>query len=392
MFGGKGKFVHFYETGDELFDVMCQLEQSMQVTSFFVMDENFLLHRRRALRLLELMEEHDKSWALYVFSSANVLRSYSIEQLVSLGISWVWMGLEGKDSQYGKLHGTDALALVRELQSHGIRVLGSTIIGLEDHTPENIDEVIDYAAAYDTDFHQFMLYTPIPGTPLHAELTAQGRMKDERELHVSDIHGQSIFNYRHPHIRDGQETEMIAQAFQRDFDVNGPSVARIVRTTLAGWQRYKNHPDLRIRRRFAWECRGLSTTYAAVIWAMRRYYRKSPVMRAKMSRLLRDLYREFGWTSRLFAALGGPFVLWKTRREEKRLGRGWTYEPPTFFERNDRETPPLTKDLPRADRCRYVTPRIVPENPADSLPATPAKLLVSKTEKEREPRPLSNAG
>jgi radical SAM superfamily enzyme YgiQ (UPF0313 family) len=25
MFGGKGKFVNFYETGDELFDVMCQL-------------------------------------------------------------------------------------------------------------------------------------------------------------------------------------------------------------------------------------------------------------------------------------------------------------------------------------------------------------------------------
>ena len=143
MFGGKGKFVNFYETGDELFDVMCQLEQSMQVKSFFVMDENFLLHRRRALRLLELMEEHDKSWALYVFSSANVLRSYTIEQLVSLGISWVWMGLEGKDSQYGKLRGTDTFALVRELQSHGIRVLGSTIIGLEDHTPENIDEAID---------------------------------------------------------------------------------------------------------------------------------------------------------------------------------------------------------------------------------------------------------
>ena len=120
------------------------------------------------------MEQHDKSWTLYVFSSANVLRSYTIDQLVALGISWVWMGLEGEDSQYAKLHGIDTFALVRELQSHGIRVLGSTIIGLEDHTPENIDEVIDYAVRHDTDFHQFMLYTPIPGTPLHAELTAKG--------------------------------------------------------------------------------------------------------------------------------------------------------------------------------------------------------------------------
>jgi radical SAM superfamily enzyme YgiQ (UPF0313 family) len=356
MFGGKGKFVNFFKTGDELFEIMCGIEESMKVNSFFVMDENFLLHRKRALRLLELIQQHDKSWALYVFSSANVLRSYSIEQLVALGISWVWMGLEGQDSQYTKLHGTDAFALVRELQEHGIRVLGSTIIGLEDHTPENIDQAIDHAVDYDTDFHQFMLYTPIPGTPLHAELSAQGLMKDESEFEQADIHGQLIFNYRHPHIRDGQEAEMMVRAFERDFEVNGPSIARIVRTTIAGWKRYKNHPDQRIRRRYVWESRELATTYSAVIWAMKHYYRKNPIMRAKMSRLLRELYREFGWKSRLMAAIGGPFALWKTHREEKRLAQGWTYEPPTFYEKNDYVDSPAAEDGPRAEFCSYVTP------------------------------------
>ena len=77
------------------------------------MDENFLLHRRRALRLLELMETHNKSWALYVFSSARVLQSYTIEQLVGLGVSWVWMGLEGEESQYQKLKDVDTRALVQ---------------------------------------------------------------------------------------------------------------------------------------------------------------------------------------------------------------------------------------------------------------------------------------
>ena len=130
MFGGKGKSVNFYQTGDELFHVMCQIEREMGVRSFFVMDENFLLHRKRALRLLELMEEHGKSWSLYVFSSANVLRSYTIDQLIRLGISWVWMGIEGCNSQYAKLTGIDTFELVRELQSNGIRVLG-----LDHHRP-----------------------------------------------------------------------------------------------------------------------------------------------------------------------------------------------------------------------------------------------------------------
>ena len=237
-------------------------KRSRASRSFFMMDENFLFHRKRALRLLELIEANDKAWSLYVFSSANVLRSYTIDQLIRLGISWVWMGIEGKNSQYTKLSGIDTFELVRELQSNGIRVLGSTIIGLENHTPENIDEAIEYAARHDTDFHQFMLYTPIPGTPLHAEITAKGLMKDESEFDVSDIHGQSIFNYRHPHLNDQQTAEFMLRAFNRDFELNGPSTVRIVRTTLAGWRRHKNHPDPRIRRRYAWEVRELATTFS----------------------------------------------------------------------------------------------------------------------------------
>src|SRR5262249_20792380 len=179
--------------------------QAMRVRSFFIMDENFLLYRRRALRLLELMEHHNKPWSLAIFSSANAVHSYKIEELVRLGITWVWLGLEGEESQYTKLHGIDTLALVRELQSHGVRVLGSSIIGLEEHTPDNIDRAIEYAVSHDTDFHQFMLYTPIPGTALHAELLAQGKIKPD--VHPGEVHGQSVFNYRHPHISNGEEAQ-----------------------------------------------------------------------------------------------------------------------------------------------------------------------------------------
>ena len=354
MFGGKGNFINFYETGDALFDVMSQLEKEMQVQSFFMMDENFLLHRKRALRLLELMQLHDKAWALYVFSSANVLRSYTFEQLVEMGISWVWMGLEGKESQYSKLNGIDTQAMVAELQSHGIRVLGSSIIGLEEHTPENIDQAIDYAVRHDTDFHQFMLYTPSPGTPLHKELSALGKMKQPSEFDEADIHGQLMFNYHHPHITNGQEGEFILRAFTRDLEVNAPSVSRIVRTTLAGWKRYKDHPDLRIRRRYAWEARELGTAFAAAISAIKLYYRKNTMIRTKMSAILKDLHHEFGLKSRLIAAVGGRYLLGKIRKEEKRLAKGGTIEPPTFYEKNHWFGGRTASAL-----CRFVTPSIL---------------------------------
>ncbi len=356
MFGGKGNGIDFYHTGDELFDIMCQIEQTLATCSFFVMDENFLFHRQRALRLLKLMERYDKSWILYVFSSASVLQSYTLDQLVALGISWVWMGLEGKDSRYAKLDRIDTVDLVRRLQSHGIRVLGSTIIGLEEHTPEKIDEVIDYAVRHNTDFHQFMLYMPLPGTPLHAEVSAQGRMLEETECPPADTHGQFRFNYRHAHIPPGMESELIVRAFQRDFAVNGPSTVRVFRTTLAGWNRYKSHPDQRIRRRFVSEVQGMATTYSAVVAAVRQYYRRDPVLFAETSRLLAEMHREFGWASRLSAAIGGPYVLWRIRQEERRLAQGWTYEPPTFYDVNDAVK---AEDCPAASRCRYVTPQII---------------------------------
>jgi radical SAM superfamily enzyme YgiQ (UPF0313 family) len=335
MFGGKGKFVNFYETGDELFDIMCQLESSMKVRSFFVMDENFLMYRRRALRLLELIESHDKAWSLHVFSSAKVLRSYTIEQFVSMGISWIWTGLEGDDSQYTKIHGVDTLALVRELRSHGIRVLGSSIIGLENNTPQNIDQIIEYAVCHNSDFHQFMLYTPLPGTPFYDETSVKKLLKHESELPLSDQHGQFKFNYWHPHIKNGLEEELLLRAFRRDFEINGPSVVRAIHTGLNGWKRYKNHPNERIRRRIVWESRELAKTNTAIVAAARSYYRENLVLYAKMSALLEDLFSEFGPKARRVADLAGPLVREQILEEEHRLGLGRTYEPPSFYEKND---------------------------------------------------------
>jgi radical SAM superfamily enzyme YgiQ (UPF0313 family) len=313
---------------------MCQLEKKLGVRSFFIMDENFLLHRKRALRLLELIEKNAKSWSLYVFSSARVLRSYTIEQLVRLGISWVWMGIEGENSQYQKLKGVDTLSLVQLLQSHGIRVLGSSIIGLENHTPENMDQIIDYAISHNTDFHQFMLFMPMPGTPLHEQHRKDETLLHERDFPLADAHGQYRFNYRHQHIHNGQEEQFILDAFQRDFEVNGPSLARMIRTVLKGWKRYKNHPDERVRDRFALEAEQLRTRYAGAVWAMRKWYRKDERLFRQMDSLLADIYAEVGLKTRIIAPIMGNYLYMTLKREEKRLANGWTYEPAPVYEKN----------------------------------------------------------
>jgi radical SAM superfamily enzyme YgiQ (UPF0313 family) len=334
FFGGKGKFVNFFETGDELFDVMSQMELDLKVHSFFVMDENFLLHRERALSLLARMKEARKVWSMSVFASANAIRKYSMQELVDLGVSWLWMGLESPRSSYSKLQGTDTRELTRQLREHGIRVQGSTIIGLEHHTPDNIVAEIEHAVSHDTDFHQFMLYTPVPGTPLYQQMSEENRLL--RNVDYADVHGQYKFNFKHGAISRDDSKRFLDWAFWRDFEVNGPSLYRIARTLLAGWNRYKDSPDTRVRQRFAHEMQRHSGVYSSALWAMERQFRKVDAKVSDQIRALRaEFKRESGVVSRMMPAVLGPVLLWTTRREESRLRRGKTYEPPTILERRN---------------------------------------------------------
>lgn len=251
---------------------------------------------------------------------------------MALGISWVWMGLEGKASQYHKLKGSDTKDLVRKLQAHGISVLGSTIIGLEEHTPENLDEAIEYAVSHDTEFHQFMLYTPVAGTPLYEEHRKAGTLTDPECKDAADAHGQLKFFHRHPHIPAGMETEFLHKGFLRDFEVNGPSIVRMARTALQGWKRYGQIGDARIRARFQRESRTLPIQYAAALSAARRWFRHKPALRQRIDAILKELHQEFGFRSVLASAFGGWYVYGKLTAEARRLAGGVAIEPPTFYE------------------------------------------------------------
>ena len=332
FFGGKGHFVNFWESGRALFEVMCEVERRLKVRTFFMMDENFLLYRKRALELLAQMKAHGKSWSLYVFSSANVLRKYTMRQLVELGLSWVWMGFESAESGYRKLKDADTVALTQELQSHGIRVQGSTIIGMEHHTPANMRGEIEHAVAHDAACHQFMLYTPLPGTPLHAQMAREGRLLEG--IDPADIHGQDRFNFSHPHITRDASKYWLDLAFARDYEANGPSLYRIMRTMYDGWQRYGQDADPRVRARFAAEAESLKRGYSAALWAMEKYLRESnESVSSRIAELRAKIEAEFGVGTRAISRLVGPLLLWSTRRDALAYPGGRPLEPRTFVER-----------------------------------------------------------
>ena len=332
FFGGKGRFVTFYQRGEDLFRVMCEAERRLGVSSFFMMDENFLLYKRRAMELLECMKAAGKAWALYVFSSANAIRKYDIRELVELGIEWIWLGLESSDTGYAKLKGADTLTLVRELQAHGICVHGSTIIGLEHHTPENVGADIERAVAHETVFHQFMLYTPMPGTALHAQIGAEGRLLTD--VDVADTHGQFKFNFQHPSISRDESKVLLDDAFRLDFERNGPSLFRLMQTMMRRWQRYRFDDDPRVRARVGVAAAQLRTGYGAALWAMERYLRAgNPPVSERIRALRLESEREFGAMAAGINRVLGRLLLWSSNRYARHHPSGRRLEPRTFVER-----------------------------------------------------------
>jgi hypothetical protein len=118
----------------------------------------------------------------------------------------------------------------------------------------------------------------------------------------------------------------------RDFERNGPSLYRVCRTTLQGWKRYKNDPDPRVRERFKWEIRSIKTAHSALLWAMERQLKQTNENISRQIGALREeIASEFGIVTRVTANLFGPLLLWTSRREQRRLTEGKTYEPKTFI-------------------------------------------------------------
>ena len=95
-------------------------------------------------------------------------------------------------------------------------------------------------------------------------------------------------------------------------------------------------PRARIRARFAHEARKLRTTYNAALWAMEKRLRRSnPQISARMRALRLEIESAFGISTRLMRMAVGPVLFLTSKREDRRLAKGLTFEPPTFVERRN---------------------------------------------------------
>ncbi|MBN2343696.1 MAG: radical SAM protein [Deltaproteobacteria bacterium] len=229
-------YTPFLRTGKEIFDTCCRIADERGTDNFFVMDENFLKDKERALALIDEMERHQRYFKFYLFSSAETIANMGIDNLVRLGVIFIWIGFETKSRQgnYEKNISNHGQDLVRQLRDVGVSVLASGILCLEEHTQENIQEDIDFMIGLNADLVQFMLYTPLPVTALYTRLKGKGLIRDD--LPFEDWHGQQVLNWRHPAFPDDSAERWLNRAFKMEYEANFSSVYRMIKTAFRGYK------------------------------------------------------------------------------------------------------------------------------------------------------------
>ncbi len=236
-------FAHipFFKTGKELFDICVSMEKKFGCIDFFVMDENFLKNKTRAFELLDLMKKNNKQYYFGIFSSAEAVKDFGIENMFELGIGFLWLGVESYLENYTKNKNIDMPALFNDLRNHGVSILASSILFQEHHTKENIWKEVEYMKKLRPDFAQFMQLGPLPQTALYKEYKDSGKLCTD--IPYEEWHGQHEIWFNHPCFTKKESSKILKKAFKMDFHELGPSVMRMCDTYITGYMYTRKYAD-----------------------------------------------------------------------------------------------------------------------------------------------------
>jgi len=176
LFGRK----HRYNSVDR---VLAEIRQNaLKAHHVFFCDDNFTADRERIKELCQrILQENLKfEWSAQV--RVEAAKDEELMQLmVRAGCYMVYVGLESINPATLKLYNKSQTVegiqdCVINFHRHGIRVHGMFVFGSEEDHFQVIRDTVKFSRRLDLDSLQYLILTPIPGTPVYQELEAQNRI------------------------------------------------------------------------------------------------------------------------------------------------------------------------------------------------------------------------
>ena len=243
--------IRLLPTGDDIFKVVMKYLAHNPGMNFTVLDEDFLLNQARARRFLELVRESGVTLSMFVFSSIKALSQYDVKELVEMGVSGLWIGYEGKHSNFEKQKGRNPQELFKDLRDHGIVILASMVIGFDYQSPEIIESELEELLSLHPTFTQTLIYGPTPGTPFYDRIMKEKRLvnylANDRDLYYKKCTGFYGL-IQHPKLSSKDLERIQEKCFRTDFEKLGPSIVRSVENWFLGYKKLYKENNEALRR------------------------------------------------------------------------------------------------------------------------------------------------
>lgn len=310
----KRRHIRLLPTGRDIYRVIERYHEIEPGMSIVILDEDFLLNKRRALEFRDCVREGGKPLSIFVFASVRAISQFTVTQILEMGIDGLWIGYEGTRSGFAKQSGRPVDELFKELRAQGISVLASMIVGLPYQTPQIIDEELSGLLALKPDLTQFLIYGPTPGTPFFERVMREGllhgELADDCEQYWRKCTGFAAM-VTHPIMRPEEIEAAQARCFAEDFARLGPTIYRSLETRLLGYLQLKDSPSPLLRAKA--RCLAFDLRHAYPAFLAGRVFGPTHAIRGWIADLQTRIHRSLGpptWTERLLSVAGLGMAAW----------------------------------------------------------------------------------
>jgi len=176
MFGRQYRFKSIERVIEEL-----KAASSHRGHVFFI-DDNFTANKKRTKTLLRAIIDNKIKFEWSAQVRTDIAKDTELLDLMKkAGCYAVYIGFESINpatlSLYNKGQGIEDIEnSIRAVKSHAIRIHGMFVLGSDTDDIPTIRNTATFAKKLDIDSIQFMMLTPLPGTPVFDELKNSGRL------------------------------------------------------------------------------------------------------------------------------------------------------------------------------------------------------------------------
>jgi radical SAM superfamily enzyme YgiQ (UPF0313 family) len=289
------KHIKLLPRGEDIYAVAERYLEMDPNLVFLILDEDFLLNKKRALEFRDCVIKGGKTVSIFAFSSIKAISQYTVEEILEMGIDGFWIGYEGTRSNYAKQQGRPITEILNEFRAHGITVLASMIVGFDYQNREIVAKELDALMQLKPALAQFLIYGPVPGTPFYERIIKDNLLQDhytsDRDLFYRRADGFRTM-IKHPTLSPGEIEAIQSWCFEQDFQRLGPSIYRVLEARLLGYERLKHSPNPLLRARADYYATELRRAYP--VFLAGRWLGPNRAVRRWIGELERKIYAELG--------------------------------------------------------------------------------------------------